>query len=416
MENALYALIPEKRLSDILETFSACSDLATALLDTNGTPLLTYGSSIAYCDKAQRYIFPVNTCSTLHRKSAIRAQQLGESYIFSCHAGLNHIIYPLVYQGEMLGSVLAGPFVMDKPDSTLLSPLLEKYPIAASLALDLYDDLSEVPVISPKKVQNLSRLLRCLLESLLSSENISLMRAQESYHQQSIINETIQQYKGTDSSADLGFLRKKEKELLLSVRNGNEPEVKALLNDLLGYVLFHEGGKVNTIRIRVMELSTLLSRVAMDGGADEESIFHLNSHFLTLISQGRTTEELCSLLQNVAESFLTVMFTQIDKGNPTIRRALSYTASHYTEALTVAEVAKAVGLSANYFSRLFLATVGVPFHEHLNRLRIEKAKQLLQNTDDSLAQISVSLGFVDQSHFSRIFKQIVGLPPGKFRS
>ena len=52
------------------------------------------------------------------------------------------------------------------------------------------------------------------------------------------------------------------------VRSGTVTEVKALLNDLIGYVLFSEGGQLESVRVRSIELTTLLSRVAIDGGAN----------------------------------------------------------------------------------------------------------------------------------------------------
>ena len=68
-------------------------------------------------------------------------QVLGEAYIFACQANLNHIAFPLINSGELLGSVIIGPFLMDQPDSTLVSDLAERYRLPATLSLELYDEL-----------------------------------------------------------------------------------------------------------------------------------------------------------------------------------------------------------------------------------------------------------------------------------
>jgi len=60
--------------------------------------------------------------------------------------------------------------------------------------------------------------------------------------------------------------------------------------------------------------------------------------------------------------------------------------------------------------------VGVTFREHLNRVRIEESKHLLLTTEDSLADIAVAVGFPDQSYYCKVFKKLMGLPPGKFRT
>lgn len=114
------------------------------------------------------------------------------------------------------------------------------------------------------------------------------------------------------------------------------------------------------------------------------------------------------LMQEVLESFMDAMFSEKDKGNPYIRRALRFMSDNYSEHLELAQVAEYVGLSPSYFSTLFRDVVGVTFREHLCRIRVEESKHLLFSKKYSLADIAVSMGFPDQSYYSKVFKQIVG--------
>ena len=170
------------------------------------------------------------------------------------------------------------------------------------------------------------------------------------------------------------------------------------------------------MRIRAIELTTLLSRVAMDGGANAESVYGLNSKFLTLISQKQNLDELCVLLQEVAEGFTNALFYEKDKGNAYIRKALRFIADNYFEHLELAAVADFVQLSPSYFSTLFRQVVGMNFREYLSRVRVEESKRLLLSTEFALADIAVSVGFPDQSYYCKVFKRIVGVSPGKFRT
>ena len=129
-----------------------------------------------------------------------------------------------------------------------------------------------------------------------------------------------------------------------------------------------------------------------------------------------TLEDLCFLLQEVVEGFMSAMFNPLDKGNLYIRRALNCMARDYGSPITLESVAGKVGLSPSYFSALFHRTVGTGFREHLNRIRIEESRRLLLSTDYSLTDIAVAVGFADQSYFCKIFRQIVGITPGRFRS
>ena len=242
-----------------------------------------------------------------------------------------------------------------------------------------------------------------------------MLQNQQKAYQQARINETIQVYKEQKVQPSLLFFHKKEKELLTKVRTGSVSEVKGLLNELIGYVLFSEGGKTESVRIRAIELTTLLSRVALDGGANADSVYELNGKFLSLIYQEQNLDELCILLQDVAEGFMSAMFYEKDKGNSYIRKALRFIADNYFEHLELSAVADFVQLSPSYFSSLFRQVVGMNFREYLCRVRVEESKRLLLSTDFALADIAISIGFPDQSYYCKMFKRIVGISPGKFR-
>lgn len=416
MAGGIYSLIPAQRLQDVLKTLQAFTGISIQLIDHDGTLLLSYGKVTRYCSILKKNVFTEGECFALHMKAGQRAQKIGQAYIFSCHANLNHIAFPLINQEELLGSVIIGPFLMDEPDSTLISDIAEKYCLTPAVSLELYDELSGVPMIAPDRAGQLQRLVDHLLSPLIPSERATLIQNQEKAYQQAKINETIQVYKEQKLQPSLLFFHKKEKEMLTKVRTGSIQEVKGLLNELIGYVLFAEGGKLESVRIRAIELTTLLSRVAMDGGANADSIYELNEKFLSFISQEQDLDDLCMLLQDVAESFMSAMFYEKDKGNSYIRKALRFIGDNYFEHLELAAVAGFVQLSPSYFSTLFRQVVGMNFREYLCHVRVEESKRLLLSTDFALADIAISVGFPDQSYYCKMFKRIVGISPGKFRT
>ena len=415
MTTALFSRVPRERVKAVLENLHAFTGLPIHLIDQQGEVLMTFGESPRYCRLLQRNLFPGKGCLAVCLQVGQRAKKLGQPYIFSCHADLNHIAFPLLNQGELLGCIFVGPFLMDKPDSTLISNLTEKHKLTPVLSLELYDELPGLQVIEPTRVNQLSRLLEHLLSPLMPSERALLMEAKEKLYQQSRINETIQRYKEENVSGSRAFFHEKETQLLSRVRTGNVQEAKALLNELIGHVLFSQGGRMENVQLMAVELTTLLSRVAIDGGAGTDKIYGLNSQYLTRILVQQNQEELCYLLQEVVENFMDAMFTHQDQGNPHIRKALHYIAANFTQKLTLQHVAREVGISPNHFSALFHRTVGVSFRDYLSQLRVEESKRLLLYTDYSLADIAAAMGFPDQSNFSKVFKRITGISPGKYR-
>lgn len=102
--------------------------------------------------------------------------------------------------------------------------------------------------------------------------------------------------------------------------------------------------------------------------------------------------------------------------NPHIRKALEIMAEQYAQPLSVKNVAQAIGLSPNYLSMLFKQVVGIGFREQLNQIRVKESKRLLRSSNCSLTEISIAMGFADQSYFCKVFKRMTGLSPSQYRA
>ena len=98
-----------------------------------------------------------------------------------------------------------------------------------------------------------------------------------------------------------------------------------------------------------------------------------------------------------------------------LQRAKEYLASNLSGDILVADVATACGLSRSHFIRSFRMTTGMTPHKWLQRRRVEQAKTLLLESSIATAEIAVVCGFADQSHLTRVFTRLVGLPPSAWR-
>jgi AraC-like DNA-binding protein len=98
-----------------------------------------------------------------------------------------------------------------------------------------------------------------------------------------------------------------------------------------------------------------------------------------------------------------------------IERVITYLKSHYDENPTVNDLCNLANLSPNYFVKKFKERTGYPPMRYLTVLKIELAKFLLQNTEDSVSKIMEQVGFFDQAHFSKVFKSLSGHSPRNYR-
>lgn len=99
-----------------------------------------------------------------------------------------------------------------------------------------------------------------------------------------------------------------------------------------------------------------------------------------------------------------------------VRTIIEYMENHYTEQLSIAEIAGKVGLNEIYFSRFFKANMGMTFLEYLNMVRLEKIYVDLLNTNMPIKDIQEKHGFYNDKVFRRMFREIYGCTPREARN
>jgi AraC family transcriptional regulator len=98
-----------------------------------------------------------------------------------------------------------------------------------------------------------------------------------------------------------------------------------------------------------------------------------------------------------------------------LQRARDFITANLAGDPSISQVADECGLSSSYFVRAFKQAMGVPPHQWLTKQRVERAKELLQDPVHELSDIAQPCGFVDQSHFTRVFSRSEGYSPGRWR-
>src|SRR5436190_24153801 len=98
-----------------------------------------------------------------------------------------------------------------------------------------------------------------------------------------------------------------------------------------------------------------------------------------------------------------------------LRRIIDRLSIEYCERLTLDELSREAGVHPVHLSRVFRRFVGEGIGEHVHRLRIRAACEQMRVPEMTMAEISLNLGFSDQSHFTRAFRRVTGISPGRFR-
>lgn len=120
------------------------------------------------------------------------------------------------------------------------------------------------------------------------------------------------------------------------------------------------------------------------------------------------TDKIMAAARNINDS-------KNEKESSTVGKAKSYILQNFDKELSLEDVSKYVDISPYYFSKLFKEETEQTFIEYLTSLRIEKAKQMLNNPNVTIKEICVAVGYSDPNYFSRIFKKVTGQTPTEYR-
>ena len=104
----------------------------------------------------------------------------------------------------------------------------------------------------------------------------------------------------------------------------------------------------------------------------------------------------------------------IDYSNKVVQVTKEYLEAHYTEDITLEDVAAQVNVSPQYFSKLIKKNTGFNFIDWLSMMRVRKAKELLNNSSLTVKEVCYMVGYKDPNYFSRIFKKRVGITPSEY--
>jgi len=207
-----------------------------------------------------------------------------------------------------------------------------------------------------------------------------------------------------------------EREILSAIRTKNVEKAREIINTILVGVYNIGGNDFEVLKMLILEMVVQMYRAAVGEGANPESLLGVNSVYLTDYLKVETEDELNRWLLRWLELYVNVDLTFSRTSRHSLTPAILYIKRNLDKPITRNQVAKLCQLSPGYFSKLIKTGTGYTYSELLNRFRIEHACTLLDSSSLSASGVAYACGFNDQSYFTKVFKRMTGLPPGRYRS
>ncbi|MBW4079874.1 response regulator [Paenibacillus sp. S150] len=196
--------------------------------------------------------------------------------------------------------------------------------------------------------------------------------------------------------------QKKEEGVLNSLKYGDEGPIKQAIESLFKEILQHGRVSIGELELLCIEFITMMNKGLSALGLALEG----NEQVLEFIKYTGDTEQIKQWMLQLADSVTAKVFTlKKEIGGAAFSNILKYIDTYYYEKIDLELLSKKFFFSREYISKQFKKNTGENFVEYITRLRLEKAKELLQDDSLKLQNISGMTGFNDLSYFSKVFKK-----------
>lgn len=218
------------------------------------------------------------------------------------------------------------------------------------------------------------------------------------------------------SRGKLELDEKDEAELTAAIKFGTRKTIEAAVQGLMARM---DDIKVHASQYQVYKLSLVncVTRLMQQYDMDLRQIFDTNDGFMRLMDREQQREEFTEWLTQVAIQMNEAINKRRDTTNrQVIQEAKQYIQEHYTDPdLSVEMICRQLHMSPAYFSTMFRKETGQTYVAYLTDVRLGKAVELLNETNDKTYVIARKVGYQEQNYFSYVFKKKYGVSPTKFR-
>lgn len=214
------------------------------------------------------------------------------------------------------------------------------------------------------------------------------------------------------------FPSSQKEELILAIKQGNLPLVCSILDTLIGKdQQLQTKMTIQTIRRLIFDLIFTITKTIEDLDLPDYDLSEKQNILYNLLSD-TSIETVRSQLETLLASVCHyTVLSPANRGEVLQQKIETYIQEHYQDPnLSNTIIATECGISEAYLSRFFKKHTGENLLDYIHKIRLARAKQLLQEGSMTITEISQNLGYGSSNTFIRIFKKYIGITPGEYRN
>lgn len=205
-----------------------------------------------------------------------------------------------------------------------------------------------------------------------------------------------------------------EKQIVQAIRLERKQEAKELINRCMKE-LAEKAAIDRHVHSALIQLFSRIQEDILHSGLNPSELFQHRNLFLDISELREPNEAAAWLLDVVVRPYLSKLEGRKNRQQKQlVERVIAMIHEQYMADISLESCADALGMNSYTLSKAFKQVTGINFIDYVTQIRIEKAKELLVNTNKKIHDVSEEVGY-RHNYFNRIFKKQVGMPPGVFR-
>lgn len=395
------AILSRRTLTEIRRDMIKATGLRPFFMDLNGST-----------DHADDLLAAHTRVRRLRNYALQESVNLGEPCFFELVPGLASWLVALENRRIIHGAMIGGEVVVTDPSRDPGESVQDLTGLGLSRSEALHYLSTRQPFSAPQ-MRAAAKRLRDTFYQISGWKPIQMEENRLRMRQQQQIAEAIDDRKRRGEYTTYPF--EKERILLSHIRAGDQAGARRVLNEMLG-AMYLSSPKLVVLRARAIELMGYLTRAAVEDSPVMESMIERNHQWMDRLIKARDFEDLSRVLTDALNDFIEGIYLHgFNRSNSHVSKALDYITRHYTKSLSLADIAKEVGLSPYRLAHLVKAHTGKTILQIILHARVQNARHLLESTDKNCTDIAYETGFNDQSYFIKHFKRLNGITPARYR-
>lgn len=206
-----------------------------------------------------------------------------------------------------------------------------------------------------------------------------------------------------------------EKRLFAEVENGEVSQAMATAGEFFQWMEKSDADGLMDIRLKILEFVMWSEHLAYEAGGMTYR-FTARRDYLPAVMNTENMEALKDwFVEKIGEASGNVLRKSAERSVSQVDAAREYIKNNYSKDISLDDVSRIVNISPYYFSKIFKDETGEGFVEYLTKIRMDKARELLETTEYSMKEICSMVGYADPNYFSRSFKKNVGVTPTEYK-